>query len=260
MTTRVVVDSTPAPNVRVLRLDGPDRMNAISAVTWRELDRCFREAFSTPSVEFVLLTGTGRAFCAGADVREYTGCTTEQFEAFQRLARDVTAGLSTGPLPVIAVINGVALGGGLELALACDLVVAAADAAFGFPEVKLGLLPGGGGTQRAARLLGPWRTKELLMSGRSIPAHEALAVGLVNRISDPNQSAMEAAMRLVGELASSGPDAVRAAKRLVEAAADLNFGDGLDLEASVVGSLFRSEQGREGIAAFLGKRPPKFSD
>jgi enoyl-CoA hydratase len=202
----------------------------------------------------VVVTGSEKAFAAGADVSEFTA---------GGAARVVNAGIRAGldtlaavPRPVIAAVNGFALGGGLELALACDLRVAGDTARLGFPEIQLGIFPGGGGTQRAARLIGPARTKELVWSGRHVKAEEALVIGLVDRVV-PVAEVLETALEWASALASGAVAAMGFAKRAIDGGLDGSLAAGLDLEADGFAEVFDTDDATVGIRSFLDHGPGK---
>jgi enoyl-CoA hydratase len=201
----------------------------------------------------VVVTGSDRMFAAGADIDEFGGPAeaTAVGGAFLR-ALDAVAAI---PRPTIAAVNGFALGGGCELALACDLRVAAASARLGQPEVLLGIIPGGGGTQRLARLVGPARAKDLIFSGRQVAAAEALAIGLVDRVVDGD--ALEAALAWAAELAAGPPVALGLAKRAVDRGLDITLDGGLDLEQQLFAEVFATEDARTGVESFKAQGPGK---
>jgi enoyl-CoA hydratase len=205
----------------------------------------------------LIITGEGRAFVAGADIGAMAGLTPSEAEAFARRGQSVLDGLEALPCPVIAAVNGFALGGGCELALACDLIVASDKARFGQPEVKLGVIPGFGGTQRMLRKVGWARGAELIYTGRMIDAREAAAIGLALRVV-PADELMDTCRQLADAIGAVGPLAVAAAKRALRQGGDLPLADALALEAQAFGALFESEDQGEGMAAFLEKRKADF--
>lgn len=245
--------------VAVLTLDRPDHLNAIAPATLRELDAHLALVEGDDDVRALVITGAGRAFSAGADLTDVAGFDGEYtFAAFLQQFTDVLDRLERLPTPSIAAIDGVALGGGLELALACDLRVASDRARLGVPEVKLGLLPGAGGTQRLPRLVPPGVAIQMLLTGVPLSAVDAHRVGLVNELTG-DAPALPAAERLAGELAAGPPLAHAAAKRLVREGLRLDLADAITLERELVAGLFPTADAAEGLAAFREKRPPKFS-
>ena len=245
--------------VAVLTLDRPGRLNAIGSDTVGLLDDALVAIETDPAVRVVVVTGHGRAFSAGADITELDRLqTAHDFARFVRSLTDTFGRLSTLPQPSIAAVDGLALGGGFELALACDLRIAGDGARFGVPEVRLGLLPAAAGTQRLARLLPAAVAKHLLMTGERLSAEEALRWGLVNRVV-PAGEALAASLELARSLATGPPMALAAAKRLVDEGVELPFGTAVGLERDAVAMLFTTDDRKEGVAAFLEKRQPTFT-
>ncbi|RMG44802.1 MAG: hypothetical protein D6718_09325 [Acidobacteria bacterium] len=247
---------TDEDGVTTLTINRPDKLNALDSRVIRELVQAFRDAGEEESVRGLVVTGAGeKAFVAGADIAEMAGLSPEQARAFaaegQRLGRIID---ETGK-PVVAAVNGYALGGGCELALACHLRVASPKARFGQPEVGLGLIPGFGGTQRLARLVGEGRALQMILTGRPIDASTAHAWGLVNEVAeDPVARAKE----LVREIAGKGPLAVRLCIEAVRHGLDMPLPEALAYEAALFGVTFGTEDMREGTRAFLEKRPARF--
>ena len=228
----------------------------------RELTEQLREALArlaaADDVRAVVVTGRGeRAFCAGSHIGEFEGLRGRVAEGKLLLEKLVYRQLAELPIPTIAAIEGDALGGGLELALCCDLRIASARARLGMPEVRLAVLPGSGGTQRLPRVVGPARAKELILTGRIISADEAERIGLVNQVV-PAGEAWQAAEAMADEIAARGPLAVREAKRLIDAAMDLDMDAGLAAELDASERIFASEDMLEGANAFFGKRDPEY--
>jgi enoyl-CoA hydratase len=220
--------------------------------------RRYAEALADdPDVRVLILTGTGRGFIAGADINEYEGVDQAAFDAYQRLSRQTFDAIERLPMPTIAAVNGYAFGGGFEIALCCDLIVASTSARFALPEVSLGLLPGGGGSQRLTRAIGKRGAKEMVMTGRRISPEEAQNFGLLARLVSP-EGLMDSALKLAEELASKAPLAVREAKRLIDDGVEASLPAALTLEQRVLSALFATEDAREGIRSFLEKRPPRF--
>ena len=241
-----------------IRFTRPDKLNALTPRTFSELDEALGWATSDDAVRAIVVSGEGRAFAAGADIGDYVGLSKDDFRQFIAESRRVVDEFALCPKPIIAAVQGFALGGGFELVLACDLVVAVSNARFGLPEAGLGLLPGGGGTQRLTRLVGRIRANELIMTRRLITADEALSWGVVNRVcaKDELDNALAA---IVAELKGSSSEALAVAKEIVAAGEDLALPDGLDLEAKLTAPLIDSANGREGIDAFVQKRMPEFT-
>jgi enoyl-CoA hydratase len=211
-----------------------------------------RELADDDGVRVVILTGAGeRAFAAGADIKYMSGLGVEEARAWGGLGHEAGRLLETMPKPAIAAVNGLALGGGCELALACDIRYAATAAKLGQPEINLGLVPGWGGTQRLARVCGPGVAKELVFTGRAVDAEEALRIGLVSAVHDP---VLEKARQTAELLSSKSPVALRVAKELVNRSLGRDYGSDLDAEADAFGELFSSEDAKEGLSAFVEKR------
>jgi enoyl-CoA hydratase/carnithine racemase len=245
--------------VAVITLDRPDRMNALSKEALVTLGECAREARRDPEVRAIVLTGAGeKAFCAGADLKERQGMTDDEVRAQLARYRKEMGELDASPKPVIAAINGLALGGGLELALACDLRVAAPSAVLGFPETSLGIIPGAGGTQRLPRLVGEARAKELILLGRRLSAVEALEWGLVNRVSPAGVSVLDDALSFIEPLTNGAPIALAAALGAIEASFDLTLAQGLELELACYEPCLTSEDRRAALEAFAQKKKPIF--
>ena len=244
--------------IEVLRIDREEALGALNFGLQEAIGTYVaRLADRRDEVRILILTGTGRGFVAGADIAGYHGCGQTVFDNFQRRSRltfDAIAGL---PQVVIGAVNGYALGGGLELALCCDFVFVNEKTKLGLPEIKLGLLPGGGGTQRLPRLVGPMRAKEILMTGRMIPADEAVRLGIALEACAPD-ALMPRAMEFAESLAAMAPVALLEAKRVVDDGLDAALSAGLTMEQRVLGALFATEDGKEGIAAFMEKRDPVF--
>lgn len=236
----------------------PEKLNALTAATVQELDRALGEAAADPGVLAVVLTGAGdRAFVAGADISELNQLGPEAAKEFALRGQAVFARIERMTKPVVAAVNGFALGGGCELAMACHLRVASTNALFGQPEVKLGLIPGYGGTQRLPRLVGRGRALELLMSGRNVRADEAERIGLVNRVVEP-VALTQVVTELLQSILANGPVAVAHCIDAVNFGLDMAFDDACLFEATLFGLCAASDQMREGTAAFLEKRKPQF--
>lgn len=247
--------------VAVIRLNRPDRMNSIGGPMKQDLGTAFLDyARNDPSVRCVVITGTGeRAFCAGADIKERAGLTPRPAEYYvrQQLTHDLFRSIEEFERPVIAAINGVALGGGLEIALCCDLRIASSTARFGLPEIKLGAIPAAGGTQRLPRLVGESIAKELIYTSELVSAERALAIGLVNRVVEPAEL-MPEAMALARKVADQPPLAIAFAKRAVNTGMQVSIDSGLEFERYAMAMLIDSEDRLEGMRAFVEKRRPMF--
>ena len=244
--------------VALVTIDRPDAMNALDVETLTELRDRLLELGEDAQTRVIVLTGAGdRAFAAGADIKYMSGLDLDAAKEWGELGHDVAQLLETSPRPTIAAINGFALGGGCELALACDLRFASAKAKLGQPEINLGIIPGWGGTQRLARATSLGFAKELILTGRIVGAEEAERRGLVNAVYEPGEL-LEKTMETARLLASKSPVALAAAKRAVNHALQGDHVDNLTREADEFGLLFGSEDAREGLTAFVEKREPKF--
>ena len=235
------------------------KLNALDTATVTELLRAFLLAKADRDVRAVVLTGAGaKAFVAGADIAEMAKLTPDEARRFAERGQQLTVLVETLGKPVVAAVNGFALGGGCELALACHIRVASETAKFGQPEVKLGLLPGFGGSQRLPRLVGRGRALELLLTGGMIPADEALRIGLVNRVV-PAGEVLEAARAIADEIAANAPIAVEYCLAAVSSGLEMPLDEALRMEAALFGLCFASDDMREGTSAFLEKRAAKFA-
>ncbi|MES5815732.1 enoyl-CoA hydratase-related protein [Pseudoxanthomonas sp. Soil82] len=252
--------SRDADGVRVLTIDRPDKLNALNRQTLEALDAAFAAAGEDPAVRAVVLTGSGgKAFVAGADIAEMNALTAIEGREFSLLGQRLMRRIERLPKPVIAMVNGYALGGGLELAMACHLRVAADSARLGQPEVNLGLIPGFGGTQRLLRLAGRAATLELCLLGTPIDAARALQLGLVNRVV-PAADLESETLKLAAQLASAAPLALRGVLDAVVLGGECGIEEGLQFETAQFALLFASEDMREGTDAFLAKRKPQFQN
>src|SRR6187402_3383790 len=252
---RVKVDRPDGfDGVALVTLDRPEVLNALDYQTLGELVSALESLDGDESVRCVVITGAGdRAFAAGADIKEMASATPVTLTVANNFAR--WERLKRVRVPLIAAVRGFALGGGCELAMACDMVVAADDAVFGQPEIKLGIMPGAGGTQRLTRALGKAKAMEMILTGRNLSAAEAEARGLVSRVV-AREETLNAAMALAAEVAAMPPLAVRAAKEAVNRAYELSLEAGLEFERRNFFMLFASEDQKEGMAAFVEKRKP----
>lgn len=244
--------------VALLTIDRQEVMNALNRESLERLSQVLDEVGQDDETRALILTGAGdRAFVAGADIRELQELGPREAVAFARSGQRVLSRLENFDRPVIAAVNGFCLGGGCELALACHLRVASAEARFGQPEVKLGLVPGFGGTQRLTRLIGRGPALEMLLTGEPITADRALELGLVNRLV-PSDRLLSEARQLARAILANGPVAVSYCLEAVRSGMDLSLAQGLELESRLFGLCFTSEDSREGTAAFLAKRTPEF--
>ncbi|MFC7546786.1 enoyl-CoA hydratase/isomerase family protein [Plantactinospora sp. GCM10030261] len=247
-----------AGGVEVLRVDRPAALGALSRGMLLALREHLTDLHADESVRVLIVTGTGKGFIAGADIREYHGVSQRDFDAYQRLSRAVFDALAALPQVTIAAVNGYALGGGFEVALSCDLIVASDRARFGLPEINLGLLPGGGGTQRLARAAGVRFATEAVLTGRFYPARKLHDRGVVNEVHSPDEL-LPRTRELAATIAAKAPVAVRAAKRLVADGARMPLDVGLTVEQQVLSGLYATADAAEGVAAFLDKRQPTFT-
>lgn len=247
----------PIEHVALVTLNRPEALNALDFALVAELTDALEALDADPACRCIVLTGSGeRAFAAGADIRELARQTPttltvdNEFHRWERIKRIRK--------PIVAAVRGVALGGGCELAMTCDMIVAAEDAEFGQPEIRLGAMPGAGGTQRLTRAIGKAKAMEMILTGQTMGAREAEARGLVNRVVAPEVT-LDAALELAGRVAAMPPIAVVAAKEAVNRAFELSLEAGLEFERRNFFLLFGSEDLREGMAAFVEKRPPSWS-
>ncbi len=245
-------------SVRTITVNRPDKLNALNQDTMRTLDQAFQDAANADDVRVVVLTGAGpKAFVAGADIAEMRDLSAMQGREFSLLGQQLMRRIERMPKPVIAMINGFALGGGLELAMACHLRIAAATARLGQPEINLGLIPGFGGTQRLLRLTGRAAALELCLLGQPIDAARALQLGLLNRVVEP-EALQEETLALAQRLAAAAPLALRGILDAVVFGGECAIEEGLQLETAQFALLFASDDMREGPRAFLEKRPAHF--
>ncbi|HVX88506.1 MAG TPA: enoyl-CoA hydratase-related protein [Gemmatimonadales bacterium] len=244
--------------IATITINRPDKLNALNAAVIEDLGHVAHHLATDSAIRGAILTGAGaKAFVAGADIAEMAEQTAQEGLERARRGQEVFRLLETCGKPVVAAVNGFALGGGCELAMACHLRVASTTAKFGQPEVKLGICPGYGGTVRLPRLVGKGRAIDILITGRMVEAAEALQIGLVNRVVEPEKLMAEAEALLRGIIAM-GPLAVRSCLELVDAGMEMGLEEALRMEAAHFGLLSGSEDQKEGMAAFLGKRPPAF--
>ena len=243
----------------ILTLDRLERHNALSRQLIEELGRAARVAASDPAVRAIVLTGAGeKAFCAGADLKERQSLTKDQVREVVRLYRSEFGALDRSPKPVIAALNGVALGGGLELALMADMRVAAAHAQIGLPETSLAIIPGAGGTQKLPRIVGEARAKEMILLGRRLSAEEALTWGLVNRVVPAGANLVDDTLAFLKPILEGAPVAQAAALEAIDAGFDVDLATGMQLEILAYERVLVSEDRDEALRAFGEKRPPNY--
>ena len=254
MATEVLTEVTE--NVGVARINRPAELNALNRATMEQLTAILAEWEAKADVRAVLIAGTERAFSAGVEARELASCSSVEMQhrdpsvAWQRIG--------AFRKPLVAAVCGYALGGGCELALACDIIIAAENARFGFPQTGLGVMPGYGGTQRLSRLVGRALAMDLVLTGRLLSGREAAALGLVSRVV-PKENCEEVALRICRDLAQRAPLALQAAKEAVNRAQEMSLRDGLAYERNLYYALFATNDQKEGMRAHLEKRPPIFA-
>ncbi len=241
-------------HVAIATVNRPKALNALNSEVLNDLNTLLDEIAADPEIRVLVLTGSGeKAFVAGADIGEMSTLTKAEGEAFGKKGNDVFRKLETLPIPAIAAVNGYALGGGCELAMACDIRLCADTAVFGQPETGLGITPGFGGTQRLARLVGPGMAKQLIYSARNIKADEALRIGLCNAVYLAEEL-MPAAEKLAETIAKNAPIAVRACKKAINEGLEMPMDEAVALEEKLFGSCFETADQKEGMQAFLEKR------
>lgn len=245
--------------VRVIKINNPEALNALNTAILKELDAAFTEVAEDNGILAVVLTGEGRAFVAGADISEMKSKNAIEGEIFGKLGASVFRKIELLPKPVIAAVNGFALGGGCELAMSCDIRLASAKAKFGQPEVGLGITPGFSGTQRMPRLIGMGKAKELIYTADIIDAAEAYRIGLVNHVYEP-KALMEEAMKMAEKIASKAPIAVKNSKEAINRGIQTDMDSAVAIEAYLFGLCFASEDQKEGMTAFFEKRKANFQN
>ena len=251
----VQVDTDPH-GIATLTVNRPEALNALNADVLSAIESAAKDLVG--KARALIVTGSGKAFVAGADIAAMQGLDGDAASAFARRGHAVGEALADFPGPVIAAVNGYALGGGLELAMACDIIVASDKAVVGQPEVKLGVVPGFGGSQRLARRVGPGVAKLLLMTGENVRADEALRMGIVDKVV-PHEALLAEARKVAEACLANGPVAVTFAKALVDDGLDMPLDEALELEADTFGDCFRTADQKEGMKAFLEKRKAKFT-
>jgi enoyl-CoA hydratase len=258
VTTRALVRQERHDTVALLILDDPEQRNALSPPLLGALRGSLTALALDPDLRAVVITGAGRAFAAGANLREIQGNSTEENLAYNREILEALAAIEAMPVPTIAALAGHALGGGLELALACTLRVCSATAKLGLPEVGLGLLPGAGGCQRLPRLIAPGTARRMLLTGQACDGRRALEIGLVDILAETPEDTVRAAMALAEEIASNAPLAVRAIVDVLRMSTDRPLAEGIEATQEVLRGVLSSADLAEGIAAFLERRPARF--
>lgn len=259
MSDELILCEAPKPGVQVWTFNRPEKLNALSTALLERLNRLLKAAAADETLRCIILTGAGdKAFVAGADIEEYSRQTREQFVEYQHFSRDLFCRLERLEVPTVAAINGYALGGGFEIALCCDVLIAAEHAEMGLPEGRLGLCPGGGGTQRLVRSIGRYACADVLLAARRLPATRAMELGLLAQVV-PGPRLMDAALEKAEQIATIGPLAARAMKRLLREGPDLPLDEALTLEQAALARLFDSADAAEGVRAFTEKRRPTFT-
>ena len=246
-----------ADRIATITVNRPDKLNALNDATMTELGRAIDEVRGDSSVGGVIVTGAGRAFVAGADIAELRAKSKKEMHELARRGQEVFRRFETSPKPVVAAVNGFALGGGCELALACHVRIASEHAKFGQPEVKLGIIAGYGGTQRLPRIVGKGRALQLLLTGEIIDANEAYRIGLANQVV-ASGALMEAARGMIKAMLANGPLALARSIDVVNDGLDMPLDKATELEARLFAELAATEDMREGTSAFLEKRAPTF--
>lgn len=243
----------------LLSLNRPEARNAIGRTFLRELRECLHAVAQERTTRCVVVRSTvPGVFCAGADLKERAGMSQEEASTFVRELREAFAQLDSLPMPTVACVDGYALGGGAELALACDIRVCGRDTQFAFPETRLGIIPGAGGTQRLPRIVGMSRAKELIYTGRRINVHDALKMGLADHAAE-EASSQEVALKVAREIAQGGPVALRLAKQAISLGMELDLSSAMQLEQACYAQVIPTKDRLEGLAAFAEKRQPKFT-
>lgn len=244
--------------VGIVTLNRPDTLNAVSPEVYLELRDLFTKLDADPAVRAIIITGAGKVFCAGADIEAMSTMTPYEARTFATQGLEAFRAIAACSKPVIAAVNGLALGGGYEMVLACDLVVASEKARFGFPEINLGIFPGNGGTQRFIRIVGAAKAKEFILTAKTFKPDEALALNLVNTVVAPEEL-LNAAMSLAEGLCARAPITVTLAKAAINQALELQLDAGLKYEVECWSSLFATADQTEGMVAFLEKRDAVFN-
>lgn len=255
MTASVVLVEHPAAGVALVRINRPEARNALNIEVRKLLAKSLTELGEDEATRCIVLTGNEKSFAAGADIKEMAGAGT--IEMLQRGTHKLWRAIAACPKPVIAAVNGFALGGGCELAMTCDIIIAGESAKFGQPEVKIGIIPGGGGTQRLTRAVGKYKTMRYVLTGDLFSARVAFDMGLVSEIA-PDAEVEKRALAMAQQIADLSPLAIQQAKESVLRGVDASLETGLALETKAIQILFSSQDQKEGMAAFIEKRKPQF--
>ncbi len=242
--------------LKILKINRPNSLNALNTEVLKEIQTCFEEEKTKTRV--IILTGEGKAFVAGADISQMKELGSQEAKEFSQMGQKVFHQIDFSPIISIAAINGFALGGGLELALACDMRIASTNAKMGLPEVSLGLIPGFGGTQRLSRLIGSGFALEIILTGNMFSAEDCLRMGIVNKVIEP-EKLLSSCEEIANSILSRGVVATKQAKWITKKGLDYPLLDGLELESQEFGKLFEGQESKEGMNAFLEKRKPNFS-
>lgn len=251
----LVLQENPAPSVRLLRINRPKARNALNTPLRKALAEAFAKASKEPDLRAIVLTGDERAFVAGADLREFANMSTAEVARIDM--RETWGVIAACPLPIIAAIRGFALGGGLELAMHADIIIAGEGAKLGQPEINVGIMPGGGGTQRLVRAVGKFRAMKMLLTGQPVSGREAFEIGLVSEVVE-DADVLPRAIEMATRIASLPPLSARRIKEVVLAGADAPMDTAIMLERRAFETLFDTADKAEGMAAFLEKRPARF--
>lgn len=251
------IKQTKANGVMTITLDNPKTLNALDDQLLRELDRAIDVAKEDAEVRVVIITGSGKSFVAGADIKAMSTMDAEQAKVFGSMGARLFRKIEVLEKPVIAAVNGFALGGGCELSMACDIRIASKKAKFGQPEVGLGITPGFSGTQRLPRIVGIGKAKELIFTGNIIGGEEAYRIGLVDQLAEPEEL-MDKAREMAQKIASNGKVAVALSKEAINSGLQADINTAIDMEVSLFALCFSTEDQKEGMSAFLEKRSPKF--
>ena len=256
MTEPVILVETPVPNVGLVRINRPDARNALNMEVRRQIAKALNDMTENADIRAIVLTGNSKSFAAGADIKEMAGAGS--IEMMERGTHKLWRAIYACPKPVIAAVNGFALGGGCELAMTCDIIIAGESAKFGQPEVKIGIIPGGGGTQRLTNAIGKYKAMRYILTGDLFGAKEAFDMGLVSELV-PDAEVEKRAIAMAQQLAELSPLALQLAKESVLTSMEAPLSSGLAYETKCIQMLFSSQDQKEGMAAFIEKRKPKFT-